>query len=296
MAGSSVEEICRLVGFPDGHWDVLCAPMMLKAQQQDRLDLVRRALRLRQGLYLPVGAVAEDIYLLRDIWTYAVMVAALIKQGMRLNDIPPKGLQWLRSNTECFHHLDMVATGKHAGMLHEILQRAAAAHPKRVKGSKGRPPAPDERERVKGESPKVQTELSQDSDSNIMSDPTQDAGNALGNRFLKWLREGISSGEMKVNAPGARIHIVPEGVLLVSPVIFKDFDKDIWKNTENELLSMGIHKAGSSTNVSKYVVKTPKGSGVYISGILIPEVSLLFKSPPSPNFLLQKVLKQDDER
>ncbi|MGE0679793.1 MAG: MobH family relaxase, partial [Candidatus Binatia bacterium] len=43
-----------------------------------------------------------------------------------------------------------------------------------------------------------------------------------GQRFLAWIKEGLRSGRLPINTVNARLHTVPEGLLLVSPGIFKD--------------------------------------------------------------------------
>ena len=45
----------------------------------------------------------------------------------------------------------------------------------------------------------------------------------LGQTFLAWLKQGLVSGELPMNTVNARVHRVREGVLLVSPGIFRDY-------------------------------------------------------------------------
>jgi len=286
MDAKPVAELRRLVGFPDRHWRVLCEPM-LKASAPDTLETFRRILMIRHGVYLPVGAPAEDIYRLRDLWTYAVMVTVLINKGMSMNDIPDVGRQWLESDEECMRNLAMVKNGAQAGILYELLQRADASRPENTKGFKGHPSAPDERER---ENPvKVQSELFSNSDSIDEPAVRKEEVSRPGEIFLHWLREGIHSGEIKVNKPKARVHVVEEGVLIVSPVTFRDFDPDHWDDVQRDLLSMGIHKPGYSNNLSTYTVQGNPGvkTGIKIQGILIPDTSLLFDSSPDANPVLE---------
>jgi len=286
MDGSSVTHIRRLVGFPDLHWSLLCAPMMSIAHQLDALDLIRRVLMLRHGVYLPVGAPAEDIYRLRDLWTYAIMVAAMMSKGMELKAVPSDGLKWLNSDKECMRSISMIQNGTHAGILYELLQRASAQHPERGNGFKGSPPKPDEREREEPETKKVHNELFTDTDSEDASVISEKATSRSGGMFLDWLRHGIKSGRMKVNEPVARVHVVSEGVFIISPVTFKDYDENHWDDVENDLLSMGLHQPGPSNNMLTYKVQGKPG--VCLKGILIPDISLLFDSPPDVNLALEK--------
>ncbi|MDA3919741.1 MAG: DNA-binding domain-containing protein [Salinisphaera sp.] len=59
-----------------------------------------------------------------------------------------------------------------------------------------------------------------------------DASEDAGKRFLAWLTRGIHDGSMKINAPNARIHVLPEGLALVSPRIFRDFDTANWSHAQ----------------------------------------------------------------
>ena len=44
-------------------------------------------------------------------------------------------------------------------------------------------------------------------------------------RFMGWVQEGLANGRLRFNESGALIHFVPEGMLLVSPRIFREFAK-----------------------------------------------------------------------
>jgi hypothetical protein len=46
-------------------------------------------------------------------------------------------------------------------------------------------------------------------------------------RFVEWLRTGVADGSIRVNEPGAMVHGVEEGLLLVSPRVFREFSKEI---------------------------------------------------------------------
>ncbi len=45
----------------------------------------------------------------------------------------------------------------------------------------------------------------------------------IGQHFLDWVRQGLREGKIHTNRSTALIHIVKEGVLIVSPLAFKDF-------------------------------------------------------------------------
>ncbi|MDK2126257.1 MobH family relaxase [Parachitinimonas caeni] len=46
-------------------------------------------------------------------------------------------------------------------------------------------------------------------------------------RLLAWVQAGVSDGSLSFNVTGARIHFVEEGMLLISPVIFRDFAESL---------------------------------------------------------------------
>jgi hypothetical protein len=46
-------------------------------------------------------------------------------------------------------------------------------------------------------------------------------------RFMAWLQQGLADGTLRVNVAGSLVHFVDEGMLLVSPRIFREFAKRI---------------------------------------------------------------------
>lgn len=124
-------------------------------------------------------------------------------------------------------------------------------------------------------------------ESAIVTEAT-DASDA-GQRFLDWLREGIATRRIQVNTVSARVHVVPEGVLLVSPGIFKDFATrypDLeWSNVQKRFQKLKLHRrTDGGTNIHCYaVVGARKRSS--INGLLLPDAAVVFgpASPPPPN-------------
>jgi len=116
-----------------------------------------------------------------------------------------------------------------------------------------------------------------------------DAADA-GLRFLAWLKEGVATRRIHVNTASARVHVVPEGVLLVSPGIFKDFAAHHlgleWSNVQKRFQKLKLHrKTGGGTNIHRYAVAGARKRSS-INGLLIPDVAVVFgaaSSPPPPN-------------
>jgi len=223
---------------------------MMKTAPESALEHVRRVLTLRQGVYLPPGASAEDIYRLRDMWTYAVLVTALRSADMDSRCIPSLGMAWLETDAECIKSMKLALTEPPVGVIAELIARAC--------GKENRLPS------VR--------------DENNPSRP--------GEMFIEWLRQGIRSGTMIVNSPGARVHVVEDGVLIVSPGAFKDFDAGHWQVVQSDLLAMGIHLARDGSPMRCWNVRGR--DGVFIRGVLFPGTAMLFDSPPDVNPALEE--------
>jgi integrating conjugative element relaxase (TIGR03760 family) len=124
--------------------------------------------------------------------------------------------------------------------------------------------------------------------------PTFDS-NDIGQRFLAWLREGIASGRVEINTPKARLHVLPEGLALVSPGIFRDFDPVHWDRAQKRLQKLKHHrKLPDGTNIwTCRVAKERKRS--LIRAILIPDAErVLGVRLPPPNPVVTLVMPEDD--
>jgi hypothetical protein len=111
-----------------------------------------------------------------------------------------------------------------------------------------------------------------------------------GRRFLTWLRDGIRTGRLELNATNARLHRVDEGLLLVSPGIFKDYRDPKgadWTYVQKRFTKLKLHsKNPDGTNIYTYDVTGKKRRSI-IKGYLIPDLELgrVFPSTalPDPN-------------
>jgi Putative conjugal transfer nickase/helicase TraI C-term/Putative helicase len=101
--------------------------------------------------------------------------------------------------------------------------------------------------------------------------------------FLPWVVAGLADRSLDNNNPGARIHVVNEGVLLVSPGIFKDFVKhtkesDSWETVQKKFLKLALHeRTEGGLNVHKYRVSGNNNSAT-IMALVLKDVGLLFKT------------------
>lgn len=104
-----------------------------------------------------------------------------------------------------------------------------------------------------------------------------------GRRFLAWLKDGLAAGRLPINTVHARVHTVTEGLLLVSPGIFKDFDRDDWTRVQKRFQKLKLHRrTAQGTNVWTYQVKGERRQS-RINGLLIgePETALGLRLPPA---------------
>jgi len=110
-----------------------------------------------------------------------------------------------------------------------------------------------------------------------------------GEQFLNWLQTGLRSGDIIINDVRARVHVVPEGILIVSPAIFKDFSRHSdhdWNHVQKRFQKLGLHeKTTQGTNIHNYRTIGGRKSST-INGLLIQDSSILFPSqqpPPNPH-------------
>jgi hypothetical protein len=111
-----------------------------------------------------------------------------------------------------------------------------------------------------------------------------------GEAFLSWLAAGIASKRLDYNNPSTRIHVVPEGVLLVSPGLFQDYVTEpdasdgSWDKVQKRFLKLGLHeRTANGMNVHRYIV-TGQNRSTTINGILVRDVGRIFRTTnPQPN-------------
>ena len=123
-----------------------------------------------------------------------------------------------------------------------------------------------------------------------LTEPTPDPGAASDKTddFMAWLQPGIQRRSITVNDADAPVHVVPEGVLLVTPNIFKAYAKarglSDWIPMQKVMLKKNWHLKTNGSNVFTYqVVGATKTSTV--NGILFPDPALIFGASniPKPN-------------
>jgi hypothetical protein len=136
------------------------------------------------------------------------------------------------------------------------------------------------------------------------ADPVLAQASASARRFMAWLQQGFADGTLRVNEAGALVHFVAEGMLLVSPRIFREFAKrfgeygdgapanapaeqDIGKFIQRQVLRADWHlRSGKGVNILTYQVMRGDRAVSRLSGVVIRNPARFVKSLPPVNPLL----------
>jgi integrating conjugative element relaxase (TIGR03760 family) len=84
--------------------------------------------------------------------------------------------------------------------------------------------------------------------------------NTCGERFKRWLGQQIETKQLELNSVTSMVHVVEEGLLLVSPLIFKsykDMDADVnWQKVQKQFTKLKLHERNEDrdTNIRSYHV------------------------------------------
>ncbi len=126
-------------------------------------------------------------------------------------------------------------------------------------------------------------------------------------RFMAWLKQGFGDGTLPANRAGALVHFVDEGMLLVSPRIFREFAKqlpehggsaaprapghaDIAKAIQRQVLRTGWHvQAEKGVNILTYQVMRGDRPASRLSGVVIPDPGRFIGTVPAVNRLLVRL-------
>jgi len=112
-----------------------------------------------------------------------------------------------------------------------------------------------------------------------------------GDGFLKWLRDGLHTRSFKVNDVNSKIHMTHEGLLLVSPAIFRQFDQAKWSYAQKRFTKLKLHERNSNgTNIHEYMASGKKKRSM-VKGFLITDTANVFPGIelPKTNHALSKV-------
>ncbi len=129
---------------------------------------------------------------------------------------------------------------------------------------------------------------------------------------MTWLQQGLSDGTLRVNQAGALVHFVDEGMLVVSPRIFREFAKridedggstanapgesDIGKSIQRQVLRAGLHlRADKGVNILTYHVMRGNRPASRLSGVVIPDPARFVDPVPPVNPLLVRLREERGE-
>jgi hypothetical protein len=125
---------------------------------------------------------------------------------------------------------------------------------------------------------------------------SMDERSAVAWRFMDWLKAGLAEGTIRVNEPRALVHGVDEGMLLVSPRIFRKFveqalrdpggapcdPREAVKRVQRAVLRAGWHvQAPGGINLRTYQVVCGKRAGSRLSGVVIRDAARFVDPAPS---------------
>jgi len=132
-------------------------------------------------------------------------------------------------------------------------------------------------------------------------------------RFMAWLQQGLAQGDLSFNEPGAMVHFVKEGMLLVSPRIFQRFasdhgdedcrspamaaevQKDPAMDIQREVLNAGWHVRNSNrSNILAYQVLRPGKAAGRMYGVLVMDPQRFVHPVPPANPHLEKAAVSAD--
>jgi hypothetical protein len=140
-------------------------------------------------------------------------------------------------------------------------------------------------------SAKLSTTPSEVSDGCAFLDDVVPGGSALARQFITWLNQGLENGTLVSNQADAMVFRVAEGLLLVSPKVFRAYAQqgvhhaepiaETARRLQRELLRAGWHRCTAAGGNFHGYAFTPVGGQVrQIQGVLIPQPQRLFRNLP----------------
>jgi hypothetical protein len=327
VTADSVALLRARLAFPREVFDVLVEPMILglagrvpSARDGDTaadtqplgrsLRLALRALALRRDRILPPNAPPERVGELAHRWTYAVLLAALLRKGEAPGAespagryeciVPELGRVWIGQDREASAALAAVLSDRCGrdnpilAILTEALSGLAdVAAP--VDGAQWHQHASDiDPMDVSGTEPALSASEALTTQASLasLSAPPLPA-------LFGWLRDGLAGGSIEINTRTALVHHVPEGLLLVSPGVFRSFlasrgadanSQEALKRLQRSALKAGWHLVGADgANVLGYAW-TKNGKAIArVHGIVIEQPQRLLDPLPPINPRLVRI-------
>ena len=276
------------------------------------LRLALRALALRRDRILPPNAPPERVGELAHRWSYAVLVAALLRRveatgaetpASRYECVVPElGRVWIGQDREASAALAEVLSDRCGqdnpilAILTEALSgRSSAAAP--VDTAQGHQHTSDiDPKAVSGSEPEPALSASVALATHPSRAPLSAAQPP---ELFGWLRDGLAEGSIEINTRTALVHHVPEGLLLVSPGIFRSFlawqsadanSQESLKRLQRSVLKAGWHLVGADgANVLGYAWTKNGKATARVHGIVIEQPQRLLDPLPPINSRLVRI-------
>ncbi|MEO8152356.1 MAG: DNA-binding domain-containing protein [Rhizobacter sp.] len=128
------------------------------------------------------------------------------------------------------------------------------------------------------------------------------SGTALANDFMQWLSGGVAEQTIAVNAPGAGVHFVADGMVLAAPGIFQEYAAQrstsvatdvvaFGKLAQKAVCAEGWHLRGpQDASMHRFKVAGDDKSAVALKGLVIPRPQRFVASVPPPNAALSRLM------
>lgn len=276
------------------------------------LRLALRALAVRRDRILPPNAPPERVGELAHRWSYAVLVAALLQRVEATSAgtpasryecvVPELGRVWIGQDREASAALAEVLSDR-CGQDNPVLAILKEAPSGRADAS-----APVDRARWH----QHQSDIDPEAVSGVEPEQALSASEALATEaspasllapllpeLFSWLRDGLAEGSIEINTRTALVHHVPEGLLLVSPGIFRSFlawqsadanSQESLKRLQRSVLKAGWHLVGADgANVLGYAWTKNGKATARVHGIVIEQPQRLLDPLPPINSRLVRI-------
>ncbi len=269
-----------------------------------------RALDQRRGQILPRNAPPEMLGALAHRWTYGVFAAALLRDIGRENpgvaaqvferSVPPVIQAWLAEDPALTAELRAVLAGNAdpSSAIAVLVDGAVISGARSAIEATVAPCAS-----MDGIADAVPSSVDPPPANNqpAFLDSVQAEGSDDARRFMEWLRLGLADGTLAVNTKGGLVHGVEDGLLLVSPGIFRAFiqqegasgsePRAAAKRLQREVLRAKWHlRTDGGVNLHGYAWKQDGCVAARLHGIIVLSPGRFVGPVPAINPALERVV------
>jgi hypothetical protein len=272
-----------------------------------------RALDQRRGQILPRNAPPEMLGALAHRWTYGVFAAALLRDIGRSNPdvaaqvfercVPPIIQAWLAEDPALMAELRAVLAGNadQSSAIATLVDGAPTTAVRPAIEATAAPCASTEAIADAVTSSVESAPMVPANDEPEFLDSVQAEGAADARRFMEWLRRGLADGTLAVNTRGALVHGVEDGLLLVSPGIFRAFIRQdgargsepraAAKRLQRDVLRAKWHlRTDGGVNLHGYAWKQDGRVAAHLHGIVVLSPGRFVGAEPAINPALARVV------